>query len=287
MPLDKFTQLAEKRIVTINEATKNAILAIDVDTASKEVAYVAKLLRDGAEAVSLAEIAPVLAGDGVQAIASKMASHDDPVIRFYANLVLACSGDFDSAIAIHRLIHDESLELTDKQMIRTWCDGVGIRVADDSAKKILEHLIAASRKEPKCKKGDTSPEFAITTATGRAISLINLRGKIVVLHFWATSCGPCLGQMPTHIAVLAKHEQKDVDVVFVSLDDDAKKFESTVERFKMPFNNVRDERGWGGELTRAFGVNSLPFDVVIDAEVKIASNSIDDITEMLANPTAR
>ena len=93
--------------------------------------------------------------------------------------------------------------------------------------------------------------------------------------------------MPAHIAVLAKHDQKEVEVVFVSLDDDAKKFESTVEKFKMPFKNVRDERGWGGELTRAFGVNFMPFDVVIDAEGKIASKSIDDIAEMLASSPAR
>lgn len=162
-----------------------------------------------------------------------------------------------------------------------------IRAGDDSEKKILEHLIAASGKEPKFKKGDTAPDFAITTTTGRAISLTHLRGQIVVLHFWATSCGPCLGQMPAHIAVLAKHDQKEVEVVFVSLDDDAKKFESTVEKFKMPFKNVRDERGWGGELTRAFGVNFMPFDVVIDAEGKIASKSIDDIAEMLASSPAR
>ncbi|MEI7594086.1 MAG: TlpA disulfide reductase family protein [Actinomycetes bacterium] len=286
-PFDKFTQLAENRVVPIDEKTKTSILAIDGDTASKEVAHVAKLLRDGAEAVSLKELAPVLASDGVQAIASTMRRHDDPVVRFFASLVLASSGDSESANLIHGIIHDESLTLTDKQMIRTWCDGVGIRAADDDAKKILEHLTTASRKEPKLKKGDTAPDFTVTTTAGIAITSAKLRGKVVVLHFWATSCGPCLGQMPSHIAALAKHDNREVEVVFVSLDDDEKEFESTVEKFKMPFNNVRDARGWGGDLTRAFGVNFMPFDVIIDGEGRIASNSINDIPEVLSNLPAR
>lgn len=287
IPFDKFSQLAEKRDVTIDEKTKASILALGGETASKEVAHVAKLLRDGAEAISLKELAPVLSGDGVQPIASTMRRHDDPIVRFYANLVLASSGDTESSNVIHGIIHDESLALTDMQMIRTWCDGVGIRAADDDAKKILEHLTAASRKEPKLKKGDIAPDFSVNTTDGITLSSAKLRGKVIVLHFWATSCGPCLGQMPSHIAALAKHDKKEVEIVFVSLDDDEKEFQSTVEKYKMPFNNVRDARGWGGDLTRAFGVNYMPFDVIIDGHGKIASNTIDDITELLSKLPAR
>jgi len=286
IPLARFTQLSEKRAVTIDEPTKRAILAIG-DSASREVAHVAKLLRDGAAAVSLKEVVPVLAGDGVQAIASALARHDDPVIRFFAHLVMVGSGDSDSAAAIYGLIHDESLAFTDKQMIRTWCDGVGIRAADDNAKSILEHMMAAASKEPKLKRGNTAPDFSCETVTGRAIASRDLRGKIVVLHFWATSCAPCLGQMPAHIAALAKHDKDDVEVVFISLDDDAMKFESTVQRFKIPFSNVRDERGWGGNLARAFSVSQIPFDVIIDADGRIASNSINDIEKMLTDSPVR
>jgi len=70
-------------------------------------------------------------------------------------------------------------------------------------------------------------------------------------------------------------------VVFVSLDDDKEKFIEAVKQFKIPFKNARDERGWGGELARQFGVNSLPFDVIIDGEEKIASYFIEDISQLL------
>lgn len=282
LPFDKFSEIAEKRIVKIGEETKAAILAIDGDSSSKEFAHVAKLLREGTNAVTLKEFAPALAGDGGQAIASTMTSHDDSVIRFYSNLVLASSGNSDSADALHKLIHDESLEMTDKQMIRTWCDGVGIRVADDDSQKILEHLVTMVGKQTKFKKGDTAPDFEVTTTSGRTISLSNLRGKVVVLHFWSTSCRPCLAQMPSQISALEKYDQKEVEVLFVSLDTDEEKFKSTVEKIKIPFSSACDKMGWGGELGRAYGVNKVPFDVIIDADGKIASNSISAIAEMLA-----
>ncbi len=282
LPLDKFAENAEKHIVKIGEETKATILAMDGQDSTKEFARIAKLLRDGTKAVTLKEFAPVLAGDGGQAIATTMTSHDDSVIRFYSNLVLASSGNSDAADAMHTLIHDESLEMTDKQMIRTWCDGVGIRVADDDSQKILEHLVTMVGKQTKFKKGDTVPDFEVTASSGRTISLSKLSGKVVVLHFWSTSCGPCLGQMPSHISALEKYDQKAVEVLFVSLDTDEEKFKSTVEKFKIPFSNVCDKMGWGGELVRAYGVYKLPFDVIIDADGKIASYSISDIAEVLA-----
>ena len=287
LPFDKFSELAEKRIVKIGEETKAAILAMDGDTSSKEFAHIAKLLRNGTDAVTLKEFGPVLEGDGGQVIASTMTSHDDSVIRFYSNLVLASSGNSDSAAALHKLIHDEFLELTDKQMIKTWCEGVGIRAANDDSEKILEHLVTMASEQTRFKKGDAAPDFEVTTTSGRTISLSKLRGKVVVLHFWATSCSPCLGQMPSHISALEKYDQKKVEGLFVSLDADEKKFESTVEKFKIPFSNVCDKMGWGGELVRAYGVNRLPFDVIIDADGKIASNSISDIAEMLAKSPIR
>ncbi len=281
-PFDKFSELAEKRIVKIGEETKAAILTIDGESSSKEFAHIAKLLREGTNAVTLKEFAQVLTGDGGQVIATTMTSHDDSVIRFYSNLVLASSGNSDSADAMHKLIHDESLEMTDKRMIRTWCDGVGIRVADDDSQKILEHLLTMAGKQTKFKKGDTAPDFEVTASSGRTISLSKLSGKVVVLHFWSSSCGPCLGQMPSHISALEKYDQKAVEVLFVCLDSDEEKFKSTVEKFKIPFSNVCDKMGWGGELVRAYGVNKLPFDVIIDADGKIASNSISAIAEVLA-----
>ncbi len=90
-----------------------------------------------------------------------------------------------------------------------------------------------------------------------------------------------MGQMSTHVASLAKLDKSQVEVIFVSLDDDHEKFAEAVEKFQIPFINVRDERGWGGDLARAFGVRYMPFDVIIGPDGKIISNSIQDLSHLM------
>jgi hypothetical protein len=89
-----------------------------------------------------------------------------------------------------------------------------------------------------------------------------------------------MGQMPEYIKSLSKLDQSQAEILFVNLDDDQEKFLEAVNKFQMPFTNLRDERGWGGDLARAFGVRSMPFDVIIDPDGKIVSNQIEDLKHL-------
>ncbi len=279
LPFKEFKRIADKREVPIDATTKVVIRKFvkSLDPAPKEIEAVAKLFSGDAKSTSLKSLTLLLTHSNGQAVCEKMKDHSDPAIRFLAGVALSGSGNSEAAKAVYALIHDESLSSTDKRFLRTWCDGIGIRAASDDSEKILAHLTAAMSKKPKLKKGDVAPKFDTITISGRKISSDRLQGKMIVLHFWATSCGPCLGQMPFHIKALSKHRSDEVEIIFVSLDEDRDECKATVDKYKMPFNNVHDARGWGGELVRLFGVNSMPFDIIIDGNGKVVSNSIDDI----------
>lgn len=90
-----------------------------------------------------------------------------------------------------------------------------------------------------------------------------------------------MGQMPEHIKSLSKLDQSQVEILFVSLDEDQEKFIEAVNKFQIPFTNVCDERGWGGDLARAFGVRYMPFDVIIGPAGTIVSNSIQDLKHLM------
>ncbi len=174
--------------------------------------------------------------------------------------------------------------MASRQLIVTWSSGVGIR-ATDSPEQIADHFLNVSRDEPKFKAGDHAPTFRFETITGDNVSSDDLRGKVVVLHFWATSCGGCLSRMPSHIESISKLDQSKLEVIFVSLDDDREKFDQAIAKYQIPFKNVLDQQGWGGQLARTFGVKSMPFDIIIDADGRIISNSIDDLaTALKATP---
>ena len=284
LPFDDFKKIAGERSVSIDAATRKAILELakGLDPTPPELAAVVESLRADAQSISLEALMPLLEPQRGQSVSQKIVKHGDPLVRFVAGIVLSCSGDTDAAKTVHALIHDESLSLMDKRLIRTWCDGVGIRATRDDAAAIVDHLSTAMGGKPKFKKGDLAPSFEIKTTKGHKLSSRDLKGKVVVLHFWATTCGPCIGRMPCHIASLSKYDSKSVEVIFVSLDDDSEAFKATIEKFAIPFHNTRESLGWGGEVARGFGVNSMPFDIVIDKEGRVFSNSIADIDAALS-----
>ena len=279
---EEMLKVFQERTLSVSPQARKAILdyAKSLETTPAEFKTIVERLRDGADALSLHDLTQLLQDRGAKPIAKVFAEDHDPIARFAARCSMTFNGDADSAPGLYDLIHDHSLSQTDRQVICSWCNGVGIRLSD-SPSRIVEQFASATSKALKFKMGEVAPDFEVETVSGLKLASTGLRGKVVVLHFWSTSCGPCIGQMPSHISSLVKHDQKNLEVLFVSLDDDKEKFIEAVKQFKIPFKNIRDERGWGGELARQFGVNSMPFDVIIDGEGKIASYSIEDISELL------
>lgn len=278
LPFDEFKRIVGERSVTIDSGTKTVILELAkrIEPVPPQITSVVDKLRTDESAISLEALMPLLEPEHGQTVSEQIAKHDDPLVRFVGNIVLAGSGNSDAAKTVHALIHDDSLAQTDKRLIRTWCDGVGIRATSDDANAIFDHLSSAMSGKPKIKRGDTVPMFATETTEGHQLSTRQLAGKVVVLHFWATWCGPCVANMPSHIEALEKYDSKSVEIVYVSLDADKEAFDAAIKKHAVPFTNVREESGWGGNLARAFGVNSVPFDIVIGKDGRLFSNSIGD-----------
>ena len=283
---EQFIKSMRERIVSISPTIRKAMLDYSegVQDPIPRVENAIKDLRDGNDTLTLENVAVILVPGDQSAleVAKQLLEHDNPGVRFAANLTIAASAtdDLTAAQTLHRLAHNESLQLADRQLICTWCSGVGIRL-DDTAEQIQKHFASVASEEVKFKPGDNAPEFEIESETGTKISSKELRGKTIVLHFWATSCGPCMGQMPEHIKSLSKLDQSQVEILFVSLDEDQEKFIEAVNKFQIPFTNVCDERGWGGDLARAFGVRYMPFDVIIGPDGTIVSNSIQDLIHLV------
>lgn len=297
LPFNEFKRIAGERSVIIDSTTKTAILdlAKRIEPVPPQIVSVMDKLRSNEPAISLSEAdllafleadllarMPLLEPELGQTVSEEIAKHDDPLVRFVGNSFLAASGNSDAAKKVHALIHDDSLAQTDKRFIRTWCDLFGIRAASDDVNTIRDHLSYAIGFKPKIKKGDKAPSFVTETTEGHQLSSQQLSGKVVVLHFWATWCRPCVAKMPSHIEALAQYDSKSVEIVYVSLDADKDAFDAAITKHAVPFKSVREESGWGGNLARAFGVNSVPFDIVIGKDGRLFSNSIGDIDAALA-----
>jgi thiol-disulfide isomerase/thioredoxin len=102
-----------------------------------------------------------------------------------------------------------------------------------------------------------------------------LAGKVVLLDFWATWCGPCREALPNIQRIAHKFEGQPFVVVSISLDNDEQKWKDFVARNKMTWTQVRDG-GFNGKVSTRFGVNAIPATFSIDADGVLEDQHVGD-----------
>ena len=109
-----------------------------------------------------------------------------------------------------------------------------------------------------------APNFVLTTSSGKEIELQKLSGKVVVVNFWATWCGPCRAEIPGMLEVYAKYKEKGLEIVGISLDQSGwRVINPFVERMNITYPVVWDR----GEVAQAYGgIQAIPTTFIIDRE---------------------
>ena len=132
--------------------------------------------------------------------------------------------------------------------------------------------------DPRLKVGAMPIAFSAKNLAGQAVAPANFKGKVLLLDFWATWCGPCVGAMPELKSVYSKYHPKGLEVVGISLDEDQKALTSFIKTNKMPWSQVYDGKGWNARVPGLYGVQAIPFMLIIGKDGKIAAvNPRDDL----------
>lgn len=120
-----------------------------------------------------------------------------------------------------------------------------------------------------------APPFAIITLTGQQVSLDDLQGKVVLIDFWATWCGPCREALPHLQEIARKFQGQPLVIISVSLDSDGAKWKDFVAKNHMTWLQYRDG-GWQGPLATLFGVREIPHTFTIDSYGVLRDEHIGD-----------
>ena len=118
--------------------------------------------------------------------------------------------------------------------------------------------------------GEAPKPIEVTGFDGKPISLDKLKGKVVLIDFWATWCGPCVAELPNVIATYKKFHDQGFEVVGISLDDDEGKLKDFLASHDMPWPQFFDGKGWKNEIGVAYGVQSIPKTYLLGPDGKVA-----------------
>lgn len=142
------------------------------------------------------------------------------------------------------------------------------------------------RERPFC-KGQTPPEIMMNDPEGKPLKLSSMKGKVVLLDFWASWCGPCRQELPTVVANYKKYKDKGFDIFSVSLDSDKNAWLAAIKSDGLTWtNHVSDLMQWQSPIVQLYNIKSIPKTILIGKDGKIIdrdlrgqalSNKLDEI----------
>lgn len=118
-----------------------------------------------------------------------------------------------------------------------------------------------------------APDIKFTAVDGRQVDLAALKGKVVLIDFWATWCGPCVAGLPDLLSTWRKYHDQGFEIIGISLDSDKAALERMTKERGMAWPQYFDDKQWQNDLARRFGIRAVPTLWLIGKNGKIASTN--------------
>jgi peroxiredoxin len=119
-----------------------------------------------------------------------------------------------------------------------------------------------------------TPDFAITDTSGKLLKLSDLRGKYVLVDFWASWCAPCRKENPNVVQAYRQFHDKGFEIVGVSLDTKKEAWMKAIDKDGLTWNHVSDLKGWESDIVKEYGIKVVPTSFLLDKEGKVIAQNL-------------
>jgi peroxiredoxin len=125
------------------------------------------------------------------------------------------------------------------------------------------------------KQGQLAAEVALPSVTGDTIRLSLLKGKVVLLDFWASWCGPCRVSNRSMAKLYSKYKDKGFEILGVSLDDEKAKWKNAIKQDKIKWLQVNEGGGWEAKTALTWNISAIPTSYLIDKDGKLLAMDLE------------
>jgi peroxiredoxin len=122
--------------------------------------------------------------------------------------------------------------------------------------------------------GQTAPDITLPSPEGQPVALSSLKGKYVLIDFWASWCGPCRQENPNVVRMYNKYKDKGFEIYGVSLDESKDKWVGAIAKDKLTWPHVSDLKGWNSSAAQKYNIQAIPQTVLLDKEGKIIAKNL-------------
>ena len=151
----------------------------------------------------------------------------------------------------------------------------------DQVDRMAQQAVAAQQQEEQqamldnlIPVGSVAPDFSQATPDGKQLKLSDLRGKVVLIDFWASWCRPCRMENPNVKRVYDRFHNKGFEILGVSLDKDKSAWTGAIQQDGLPWKHVSDLGFWNNAAAQQYGVSSIPYTVLLDRDGKVLAKNL-------------
>ncbi len=190
-----------------------------------------------------------------------------------AEVVKKNTDKYASILAVQALNPEKYFELfvdLDKNLMKKFSSNQNVLQFHEMIKKNKEMM----EKKKAVEIGKEAPEINLPDVTGKELALSSFRGKVVLIDFWASWCGPCRKEMPTVVQAYKKYKDKGFEIYGVSLDKASEEWMEAIKQDGITWPQVSDLKYWECEAARDYGISGIPFTVLLDKTGKIIAKNL-------------